>query len=285
MEEQEENQRIKLVPETFKFPELYKLSGKEAEERLKEYSKKIKHYDKRARGILDIFSLRNNELCGSNPFANVLLASEDIALPSELEQAVRINPDYFSNTYEDIALILRTAGDSYQDNDYVAKHLAEQLKKRKVKLPARISLRGLSLKKDNNSAYGLVFKLEENTEILHVPDFTHRNNGKRFFKTDERGIPIFEKEGDRYFHTRKDGLSRLYLGGGLYLGSYGESLADSSVGGRVVIVSGEAADFDFAQKLKEEQKANVEALKLRAKEEYNIKAQRILALAKELKLE
>ena len=168
MTNQAENQGIILVPENLKFPILHYLSGNRAKSRLEEYTERIKKYGEKAQKTLDVFSFNDNELCGSNAFANVLLASEDIALPSELEHAVRLNPNYFRNTYEDIALILRTAGDSYNDNDYVTKHLAEQLKKRKVKLPARILLRGLSLKEDNNSAYGLVFKLEENTEILHV---------------------------------------------------------------------------------------------------------------------
>jgi len=52
-------------------------------------------------------------------------------------------------------------------------------------------------------------------------------------------------KGNRTLYTRQDGLSRLYLSWYLYLSSVGIGLAGSNSDGRVVVVSGEAAQKDL----------------------------------------
>ncbi len=234
---------------------------------------------------------------GSKPFYNVavneFLKGNGLhtATPAELELIIAANTSNstlglnLKGTYEDSALVLRSGK---KPNEYLAKNLLAQLKARnpKIKMPLMIPLTDFDLVTDSNSPHGLAFKLRDEAEIIYAP-ILDSDSGQ--FNTEDIdlsiGLPKELNKGDRYFHIRKDGLSRLYLGRDLDLDSVDENLANSNGDGRVVIVSGEAADFDFAQQLKEQQKANLKALKSKAKEEYEIKAQHISALAKELKLE
>ncbi len=231
---------IQLVPRTLAFPVLTFLESKQD---FDAYQEGIKSYGEKARKTLGVLSYSNEIIKGSNPFAVVELGkAQRLSTPSELELAVSINPEFFRGIYEDIALVLRTNGDSYVPNDYLAKHLAEQIKKRKGILPTqespfRISLKGLSLKEDENSSYGLVFLIGDETEIIQIPEFAYSNHRKRFSETDERGVPIFNDNGNRTFYARIQGVSGLCLGRDLDLDSYNEGLAYSNDGGRVVVVN------------------------------------------------
>lgn len=222
---------------------------------LQKYDESIKGYGSRARKNLDKYSLaRDGTILGSNSFMNAQLGwIVPIATPAEVEKAVRANPDFFRGTYQDVGLVLRSNGDEYRPNDFVARNLAEQAKKRTGKMPTpktpfRISLKGTSLKEDNSSDYGWVFVLGDETEVIEVPEFNPQNNGERFSKTDERGVPIFDNKGNRTFYAKSQGLSRLCLDWYLGLVSDGGSLAYSDVIGRVSIVeprSGETAPRNF----------------------------------------
>jgi len=234
--------KIQLVTENAVYPEL---SFLDSEARLNDYKEKIAKYGEKARKTLDVFRFANGVVKGSNPFADVELASADIAMPLQLEHAVRLNPNFFRSSYEDAGLVLKTNGDSYKENDYIAKNLFRQVQKRTGKkpapeCPARISLRGLRLKENDNSAYGLVFLIGDETEIVYIPEFAGLNHGKKFLRTNKKGVPIFDEAGNRTLYTRQEGLSGLCLYGDLSLDSNNEYLADSSGSGRVVLVSGEA---------------------------------------------
>jgi len=230
---------IQLVPRNFSFPVLTMLNGEEV---FNAYQEGIKSYGEKAKKTLGVLSYSKGIVKGSNPFAVVELGkSLRLATPSELELAVGINPDHFRGTYEDAGLVLRSKGDSHKPNGYIAKNLAEQVNRRIGKIdsdnPARISLKGLSLKEDKNSAYGLSFVITDEAEVISVPEFSYKNNQRRFSRTDERGVPIFEDNGNRTFYAREQGVSGLFLGRGLGLGSDSGVLASSDDGGRVVVVN------------------------------------------------
>lgn len=231
-------EKIQLVPGNVVYPALSFLAD---EMRLDDYKERIAKYGERARKTLDIFRFGNGVLIGSNPFANVELASADIALPSQLEHAVRLAPDFFRGTFEDVGLVLRTNGDSYTNNDYVAKNLFQQVRKKTgesptPECPARISLKGLKLRENDKSAYGLVFRLGDETEVDFVSEFANLNGRKRFLRTDEKGVPLFDVDGKRILYTRQEGLSVLCLDGLLSLGSDDGNLASSNDDGRVVLI-------------------------------------------------
>ncbi len=211
------------------------------------YKESIAKLGDKARQTLDRFSLGNgNYMLGSSSFMAVQLGGlVRIATPAELERAVGSHSDFFRNKYEDVALVLRSEGDSYAKNDFVARNLAEQVEARLGEMPtpekpARVSLKGMTLKEDSNSAYGLVFNIGD-AEVISASEFSNANHGKRFLKTDDKGLPIFDEQGNRTFYARDNGLSRLYLDWNLGLRSDSGNLGSSGSGGRVpVVVTSEA---------------------------------------------
>jgi hypothetical protein len=247
---------IKLVPKELQIPELSFLAD---EDMLRAYNESITRYGEKARGTLDVFKYKDGVITGSNSFANVELASQNLASPAQLEYAVNLNPDYFRGHYEDIGLVLRTEGDSYNRNDYNARNLYQQLKHRGLtpspKAPVRISLRGLALEEDKHSGYGLIHRLTDESEVIQLPEFSHENNGRRFLESDERGVPKYlndkelseltdeQKSRLRTFYAREDGLGRLFLIGCLGLCSDWFGYLDNSIAnGRVAVVSAEGTE-------------------------------------------
>ncbi len=194
--------------------------------------------------------LREDIVSGSNVFyvvgVNEVIRKEGLrtANPADLERVLRKNVLNLRGFYEDTALVLRTEGDSYEDNDYLVKSLAGQLKKRRgigLKNPWVIPLAGLDLVSDGMSAYGLAFRLRADAKVIEAPQLAHENNQKRFSQADRWGLPIFNENGDRTLYTRKDGISKLSLyGEDLYsdadLYSDPEDLGGSTKDGRVIIV-------------------------------------------------
>ena len=212
----------------------------------------LKEYEGRAKAdycnqkALNVLSYSGEEgiVNGSNPFAAVLVnqivqPKLHVATQADLERILKSVSLALQGIYEDSGLVLRSEG---EPNSYLARNLYTQIKERnkKQKLPVMIPLAGLELVNDQNSPHGLAFNLKEKAEIIHAPELGHKNNGKKFQEVNERGLPIFGKNGNRTLSTRNSGLSRLYLDRGLDLGSRGAYLADSDDGGRVVVVDGSA---------------------------------------------
>ena len=280
---------IQLTPENIQFPVLSFLDKDITEE----YSEAVKRFNsKRARNSLNIFEYTDEIMNGSNSFGNILaskIAGIPLASPSQLEHAVRLSPNSFKRTYTEPALILRTNGDSYSDNNHNAMNLYTQLKKRGIKpteeSPVRISLKGLELEEDNDSFYGLVHKLTNEAEILQDRRFNFNNNGEKFLKSDERGVPIYlsddeisklseEKKSQlRTFYARKDGLDGLYLYWDLDLNSYlSRNLALSDADGRVAV----AKNFSignmegYMAKLSEERDSQINEIKEKYEKAMNI---------------
>lgn len=258
-----ENNQVKLIPREVReaiWPEAYFLT----KEQQSQYEESIKKYSGKARESLSI------PREGSNLFKVLLLNQEGIrtATLSELEQAID-NGMILKGTYEDApSVVLRSNGNSYQPNDYLAKYLFKEVKKRDKKLETlkhSLILNGLKLKEDNNSSYGLILEPNENFEFFEAPELDHENNHKKFSRLNERGMPIFDENGSRTLYTKQDGLCGLYSGVDLGLYSYVGPLEGSGSLGRVVVVSPKGAEkiFDeYILKLKrdsESQKLEIDA--------------------------
>lgn len=211
---------------------------------LESYDERIRSYGERARESLDIFLYGEDVLAGSNCFASIILRNllpENLRLATmaDLGLATEINPDFLSGFYSDTGLILRTAGDSYQSNDLLAKNLANQLKKRNITLehPKVIYFDALNLEESQDSDYGLVYKLNERAKlgenIFDAPELTEDFS---FRTMDERGIPIKDIEGNRQSYVREKGLSGFCLLRDSYVYSGNLLLAISDDDGRVVFV-------------------------------------------------
>jgi hypothetical protein len=179
---------------------------------------------------------------GSNSFYAVAVQKRlpegvRVAAQADLEKAIKEGILDLSGTYEDTGLVLRTEG---KPNSYLADNLMTQVKARlgkKAKMPVMIPLYGLELARDSSSPYGLVFKLGDEAEIITAL-ILNKGNGNFSSRNInvETGLPKRLGNGDRIFYTRQEGLSRLYLTGGLLLDSGGNDLANSYDDGRVVLV-------------------------------------------------
>ena len=232
--------RIELTP--VQYPVLSFL-GKDIWEACRE---ELESFPEESRTILDQFIFYDGVIKGSNIPGNILLSRVSgiqLAYPSQLEHAVRISPDYFKETYEDTAFMLREDGDPNSSKNLIARDLYRQLKKRGIKPtpenPARISLAGTILRSDRSMHLGIGYDITEETDVVQDSRFSYLNNERRFKITDEQGVPIFDSEGTRVFYTGQGGLAGIFLGRGLDLDSdwdWDWDLAVSNAHGRVAVV-------------------------------------------------
>ncbi len=226
--------------------------------------------------VLD-YNNKTGNVEGSTPYALVLF-NERILKPRGLRTA-NFPELYFAHsnevlnlegTYEDAALILRSEEDP---NSYLAKDVMSQVKARnkEQEFPTRINLYDFSLGKDANAPKGLVFKLNEDAQIIHAPVYSGSN--KRFSTFDENGDPALDESGDKTLHTRGSGLLRAYVAGDLDLIASSEDLANAYPYGRVVVIAkGDAKFFEaYLSKLKEEKDNLIREIEKRYPE-----AQRVL---------
>ncbi len=110
----------------------------------------------------------------SNPFYTVAVQDRlpqgvRVATQSDLEKALKLDSLNLSDICATTSLVLRS---EEEPNSYLARDLMNQIKtreNRKLELPVMIPLCGLSLKKDDESSYGLSFKLKEDAEIIPAP--------------------------------------------------------------------------------------------------------------------
>ena len=247
----QEDKGVILVPRNLVLPTARFLTEAEQEA----YQDAINQYSSRAREVLDIPRKGSNifKVCLLNQ--TVLPEGIRTATLSDLGQIVETDKDYLRGVYVDApAVVLRSAGDYYQPNDFLAKDLAKQIKRKTFPNPVIVT--GLKVEKSKDSAYGLRFRKTNQTEVVDASELHNLNDGRRFTKTDERGLPIFDENGSRVLYTRNNGLSRLYLSWGSGLHSCGRGLAGSDSGGRVVVVSNKATSQNldnYVAKLKAEQ--------------------------------
>ncbi|MBI2044935.1 hypothetical protein HYT23_02670 [Candidatus Pacearchaeota archaeon] len=179
-------------------------------------------------------------LNGSNLFKVLLLNKLGIrtATIQELEMIVDQNPGMLKGHYEDSpSVVLFSINTSYAPNKPLAKSLSKLVGKHEYP----VLMTGLEPVEDHSTDYGLSLKPGDKFQFTEAPELAYANHGRKFLRLDERGMPIFDDKGTRTLHTRQDGLSRVYLGWGLGLVSYGEYLAGSDEDGRVVVVSAEGA--------------------------------------------
>ena len=193
------------------------------------------------------YDQKTKSLVGSN--LPIISRLAELLAPSGIRTAVPADDEYGDVSrlvegrfYTDFnAVVLRTRGDSYAPNDFLAKDLADKVEQKKGKLRLPVMVVQPVVRYAENSQYGFIFDFDENTTVIEDERLEGKKypTGMRFDKVDKLGLPIFNKKGERMWYAREDGLSRLSLGGGLYLNSGGVRLADSYDFERVVLVRGE----------------------------------------------
>ena len=224
---------------------------------------------------LKILTFNDGLVKGSNTFSIILMnkilneQGSRVARQSDLERLIKINPDCLKGTFEDNGVVLRSGEDP---NSYLAQDLIKWLKHRsgkKVKLPVMIPLTELYLENDQNSNYGLSFKLKEGANVIYTPVLNEKTGKFSSENVDEKtGLPNKLGSGDRTFYTRDSGLSGLCLYWDLGLYSNGDDLGYSDSVGRVVVVSGEATQKNldqYVKRLEAEKDRQTKAIEIRYK--------------------
>lgn len=252
------NEAKTLIEIPKNIPQIGFLGGKQGQEIDASIKKDYKDFP-----VMQIGNYSEGKVRGSSPFYVVGVQSKlpfgvRVATQGDLEIAMRVGALNFSGTYEDTGLVLRNKDNP---NSYLARNLMGQIKERlgkKAKMPVISPLYEMELVKNQDSPHGLSFKLKDDAEIIYDP-ILNESNGSKFTSENvdvKTGLPIKVGSGNRTLWTRDSGLSKLCLGGDLDLYSYFDSLEDSYVYGRVVLVStaeGGSQAF-FNQKLTELQK-------------------------------
>ena len=217
------------------------LIGNFGKEFLEEYNGIVKSNYK-DNSNLKVLKFTDNVIKGSNSYSiflvNDILSKQGLrtATSSDVQKIVNKDKSFLSGIYVDLGIVLRTKN---SPNEYLAKQLGKQAKERNYefsnKSPLVFKASDLELILDNNSDSGLGFKIKESANPFNASELNNRNDGEKFNQTNENGIPIFDKKGNRTLYTREDGLSRFYLDWDSDLYSRSGNLANSNDDGRVVV--------------------------------------------------
>ncbi len=210
-------EKTRFIPPGIVQPEIRTLLSSEIEESFK---KGISKYGDKARKNLEV--LLGGDLARSNCFTPVELIKHlpkkmRLSTMADLGAAIDQKPGFFEKYSSDLGLVLVTAGDSHEPNNYLAENLAKQLYRRKMPLkegvPMIIPFSSLVLEESDDSTYGLSYKLRRGLklgkDIIVAPQIT---NNYLFNYFDEVGIPIESSRGKKPFSgTRREGLARYRL--------------------------------------------------------------------------
>ena len=210
------------------------------------------------------YDANTKEVVGSTPFAvsgfNDVLENygartpnlRDLSLP-EIMAFARGRHYIDSRT-----LVARTETDSdCPKNNSLLKTIYELAEEKLGSVKGPFMVEGFSfvLDPEDKNRYGLTLVKKPDFKVIQDERFDKKYHEKTFSDIDELGLPLFDKNGNRTWYARSNGLSRVFLSGSLGLDSYGRCLANSSGGGRVVVVSAEGTPENLVQnKLKELQK-------------------------------
>jgi hypothetical protein len=219
------------------------LEGELGKEILEEYNSIVKQ-DYKDNSNLKVLNFSDGVVKGSNSYSIFpmfeILSKYGLrnANPADVQKIINRNENFLKNIYVDLGLVLRTEN---SPNEYLAKQLGKQSKERKYKFsnsnPLVFKSSDLELIVDSNSQLGLGFKIKESASPFNAREFDNEYDGKKFKTTNEKGVPIFDRNGNRTNYTRNDGLSGFDLirYSDLYSGI--GDLSDSSGGGRVVVLN------------------------------------------------
>lgn len=195
------------------------------------------------------YDAETQTLRGSNPFIAARIDAllrplgirvadlRDLSRPEVMEMTRGL---FYADTPR---FALRTMNDSHKRNLPLIKRTAEEVEKKygKLNLPLIISGFDAVPWPEDKKGYGVNIVPRDDFTAVYDERLNGKNNGRKFSKADEFGLPIFDEKGSRTFYARNEGLSGFCLNRNSGMGSIDRNLADSYGVGRVVVVkSGEA---------------------------------------------
>jgi hypothetical protein len=280
--------RVPLVVPTFiegaDAPVLHTMFEKDVKERLNGNS------------AVDVLSLVQNEgsipyVSGSNVFASVEIDNlvrdqglrvfnlQDLGRPEVLAM---LKGRYYSDIP---TLVAQSHKDSYEKNQKLLDKVVELAEKHSGKVEFPFMVSGFNVINTEDCAYNLGIAPRDDFTVVQDRRLAGNSSGNnRFSEVDELGLMKWDKNGNRTYFARDNGLSGLYVGSSLYLGASSGNLGDSYGLGRVGLVSGEATSAEFLKQYATRQKANFKELKADLDKKYGENEAKINALRKELDL-
>jgi hypothetical protein len=234
---------IPLIKLPKNIPSYNFLVDKFGEEILKEYNSIVKQ-DYKDNSNLKVLNFRDNLVKGSNSYAvvlmNKILSKQGLrtATPADAQRIINMDENSLKGVYTALGLVLRTEN---APNEYSATQLAKQAKDRKYNFsnsnPLIFKPSDLELIADNTFRYGLGFNISEQATPFNASQLKSKNSGKNFKTTEDNGIPIFDKNGNRTNYAMNYGLHGLGLNENLDLVSGVVYLALSNDFGRIVVMN------------------------------------------------
>jgi hypothetical protein len=218
------------------------LEGDFGKEIIKEYNSIVKSKYK-DNSNLNVFNYKDEVVKGSNVYS--ILVMDDLlskyglrtADSADASKIINNNEEFLKGFYVDFGIVLRNEGIA---NEYFAKELAKQSKKRNYKFsnanPLVFKPSDLEVVLDNNSSFGLGFKIKDLVSPFHAPELSYKNSGKRFKEINSNGVPIFDKNGSKFNYTGQRGLSRFNLCADSNLDSGWSNFESSGIQGRIIVV-------------------------------------------------
>lgn len=236
--------QIQLIPKDIKFPKAIVLDVEHRELYEEAITKTAEQFGKDSQAYKIITNgINAKNVTGSQFFWNTNLNlylpnNQKVVNLSDMEKINDIDENFFKGFYSDTTqIVLRSENASWSKNKYILENLVNQVKDRGHTFSSEnpLIISNLELIKDDSSRnkYGLLLKVNDTTTMENDKRFTHSNNSQ--------GIQFGEKT--KRIYTKKDGLSRAYLGGDGNLYSGVSNLADSDGNGRVVVADAEGVDL------------------------------------------
>ncbi len=144
------------------------------------------------------------------------------------------------STYSNLAaFIIRSRKDEVSDlNQDLIKQILPYVEMRMGRARFPFMVRGLDVLRDARAKYGFSVRKREDFEVIEDERFSNNEDyfEESFNCVDERGIPVFDSEGGRYWRgSEMNGLFGLYVTGELDF-CLEKDVLDSTRGGRLMLV-------------------------------------------------
>ena len=190
------------------------------------------------------YDINSKSVIGSTSFASAILDVEarkygartpnlrDLSRPEIMEIT---KGKYYIDSRN---LVVRSPRDSdHFQNNRLLRQIYELAEDKEGNVKDGFMIEGFTFIPDENDkkGYGLKIVPLEDFKVIQDDRFVG-HNGDNFSEVDEFGIPNFDKNGDRIWYAKSNGLSRLYLDRDLGLGSGNYNLGNSNDIGRVVLL-------------------------------------------------
>jgi hypothetical protein len=194
-------------------------------------------YDKKTKtfyGSTTILAARVDTLV--KPLGIRVVGPRDLGRPEVMEM---LRSKYYSDAP---VFVIRSEKDKdCPRNNPLIRQILEAASGFKEKLPIMISGFDVAPWPEEKDGIGAKIVPRDDFKVIHDDRLEGKFNSRRFARTDELGLPVFDEGGSRRWYARTNGLSGFYVWPFMDLDTYSYDFTRSALDGRIVLVSGEPA--------------------------------------------